>query len=123
MLCVTEIERSRRAYAWLMPEVGYATRVDYGRSSGWFSATARLWIRPQDPKYAGDTFSKDRVGLCELCFGAPDRAAVDRLARALPEHGFGILDAPKEYPYSPGTTRSSSPTPTGSSSSTRTCPG
>jgi len=102
MLCVTDVERSRRAYAWLMPELGYPERVDYGPSSGWFAGASRLWIRPQDPKFAGDTFSKDRVGLCELCFGAPSRAAVDALARALPEHGFRILDAPREYPYLPG---------------------
>jgi glyoxylase I family protein len=102
MICVKDVERSRKAYAWLMPEVGFAKRVDYGPSSGWFAEPARFWIRPEDPQYAGDTFSKDRVGLCEICFGAPSRAAVDALARALPEHGFRILHEPKEYPYSPG---------------------
>ncbi len=102
MLCVSEIERSRRAYAWLMPEVGYQQRVDYGPSSGWFAERSRLWIRPQDPKFAGETFNKDRIGLCEICFGAPGRAAVDALAHALVEHGFSILHAPTEYPYVPG---------------------
>ncbi|HWE27695.1 MAG TPA: VOC family protein [Polyangia bacterium] len=103
ILCVTDIERSRRSYAWLMPEVGFKQRVDYGQSTGWLAEVARLWLRPQDPKHAGDPpFSKDRVGLCEVCFSAPDRAAVDALARALPERGFRILDAPAEYPYVPG---------------------
>jgi catechol 2,3-dioxygenase-like lactoylglutathione lyase family enzyme len=102
MLCVKDIERSRQAYAWLMPQVGFGKRVDYGPSSGWFAERMRIWLRPEDPKYARDTFSKDRVGLCEVCFDAPSRAAVDELARALGEHDFAILHAPKEYPYSPG---------------------
>ncbi len=102
MLCVKDIERSRRAYAWLMPQVGLPSRQDFGPSSGWSSPQCRLWIRPEDPKYAGDRFSKDRVGLCEVAFAAPSRAAVDQLARELPEHDFAILHAPKEYPYSPG---------------------
>jgi glyoxylase I family protein len=103
IVCVTDLERSRAAYAWLMPEVGFPKRVDYGPSTGWLADVARFWIRPQDPRYANDPpFSKDRVGLCEICFSAPDRAAVDALARALPEHGFRILDAPAEYPYATG---------------------
>jgi catechol 2,3-dioxygenase-like lactoylglutathione lyase family enzyme len=103
IICVTDLERSRRAYAWLMPELGFPKRADFGPSTGWFAENARFWIRPQDPKHAGDPpFSKDRVGLCEICWSAPSRAAVDALAQALPEHGFRILDAPAEYPYVPG---------------------
>ncbi|HEY1584943.1 MAG TPA: VOC family protein [Polyangia bacterium] len=103
IICVTDLERSRRAYAWLMPELGFPQRADYGPSTGWFAERARFWIRAQDPKHAGDPpFSKDRVGLCEICWSAPSRAAVEELAKALPEHGFRILDAPAEYPYVPG---------------------
>jgi len=102
ILCVKDIGRSRAAYAWLLPQVGFSTRHDFGESSGWSSAQCRFWIRPEDPQYAGDRFSKDRVGLCEVAFAAPTRAAVDELARALGEHGFAILHPPAEYPYSPG---------------------
>jgi catechol 2,3-dioxygenase-like lactoylglutathione lyase family enzyme len=83
-----------------MPEIGFPKRVDSDSkpSSGWLAEDARFWIRQQDPKYASDPpFSKDRVGLCEICFSAPSRAAVDALAGALADHGFTILDAPKEY--------------------------
>jgi len=103
IICVTDIERARAAYAWLMPEVGFGKRMDYPPSTGWQAEVARFWIRPQDPKFeGGPPFSKDRVGLCEICFQAPSRAAVDALARALPEHGFQILHEAKEYPYAPG---------------------
>jgi catechol 2,3-dioxygenase-like lactoylglutathione lyase family enzyme len=85
-----------------MPQVGFGTRADFGPSSGWFAERSRFWIRPEDPKYARDTFSKDRVGLCEICFDAPSRAAVDELSRTLVEHDFKLLHAPSEYPYAPG---------------------
>jgi glyoxylase I family protein len=51
----------------------------------------------------GATFSKDRVGLCEVAFRADSRAEVDTLARELPEIGAHILHPPREYPeYVPG---------------------
>ena len=103
IICVTDIERSRAAYAWLMPEVGFPKRMDYPPSTGWEGDVHRFWIRPQDPRFVSDPpFSKDRVGLCEICFQALLRAAVDALARVLPDHGFPILHPPKEYPYGPG---------------------
>jgi catechol 2,3-dioxygenase-like lactoylglutathione lyase family enzyme len=102
IVCVKDLERARSAYGWLMPQVGFTQRHDFGPATGFSSEGCRLWIRPEDPKYAADTFSKDRVGLCEVAFEAPSREAVDALARALPEHDFQILHAPAEYPYSPG---------------------
>jgi glyoxylase I family protein len=102
ILCVKDLGRSREAYGWLLPELGFVERQDYGDFSGWSSPHGRVWIRPEDPKYAADRFSKDRVGLCELAFAAPDRAAVDELAHTLSSSGFAILNAPAEYPYSPG---------------------
>jgi catechol 2,3-dioxygenase-like lactoylglutathione lyase family enzyme len=101
IICVKDIARSREAYGWLMPRIGFVTRHDYGDTSGWDAEHCRFWIRPEDPKYAADRFSKDRVGLCEIAFGAPGRVAVDELAVALPAHGFAILHPPAEYPYSP----------------------
>jgi glyoxylase I family protein len=102
ILCVKDIERSRAAYAWLMPELGFPRRDDYGHSTGFTAERHRLWIRAEDPKYAGDIFSKDRVGLCEAAFEAPSRAAVDKLAREVDAHGFRLLHPPSEYPYLPG---------------------
>lgn len=55
------------------------------------------------PEHAGDTFSKDRVGLCEVAFRAESRVQVDAIARDVPGFGGTILDPPREYPeYVPG---------------------
>src|SRR5207253_2392557 len=62
-----------------------------------------VWIQQADPRYAGDTFSKDRVGLCEVAFRAESRAQVDALARDVAAWGGTILHPPREYPeYVPG---------------------
>ena len=104
ILTVNDFARSRRFYAALMPRVGYPAVWEYGGvSAGWLSAGSSFWIRPADPRHAGDRFSKDRVGLCEVAFRAESRAQVDALAVDVESWGGTILDPPREYPeYVPG---------------------
>ncbi len=103
ILTVNDLARSRRFYAALMPRLGYPTSWDYGPSVGWMSSGGSFWIKQADPRYAGDTFSKDRVGLCEVAFRAASSEQVDALARDLEGLGATILDPPREYPeYVPG---------------------
>jgi catechol 2,3-dioxygenase-like lactoylglutathione lyase family enzyme len=60
-------------------------------------------VKQADPQYHGDTFSKDRVGLCEIAFRAENRAQIDALARDLPGMGARVTEGPQEYPhYVPG---------------------
>jgi len=102
---VNDLARSRRFYEALMPRLGYPGVWDYGggASVGFLGAGGSFWLKQADPRYAGDTFSKDRVGLCEIAFRAEDRAQVDALARDLQAWGGTILDPPREYPeYMPG---------------------
>lgn len=100
---VNDPQRSRPFYAALMPRLGYPALWDYGQSLGWLGEGGSFWIKQSDPRYAGETFSKDRVGLCEIAFRAENRAEVDALARDVPSFGGTILDPPREYPeYVPG---------------------
>jgi glyoxylase I family protein len=103
-LSVNHLPRSRSFYAALMPRLGYPAIWDYGVASvGWVGAGGSFWIKQADPRHAADTFSKDRVGLCEVAFRAESREQVDALARDLPTWGGTILDSPREYPeYVPG---------------------
>lgn len=102
-LSVKDLERSRPFYAQLMPALGYHGRWDWDESSGWLGAEGSFWIKQADARFAADTFSKDRVGLCEVAFRADDRAHVDAVARDVVAFGGTILDAPREYPeYVPG---------------------
>ncbi|MCW5889588.1 MAG: VOC family protein [bacterium] len=102
-LSVKDIERSRTFYARLMPALGYGGRWDMETGTGWLSPGGSFWIKQAAARYAGDTFSKDRVGLCEVAFRADDRAHVDTVARDVVAFGGTILDPPREYPeYVPG---------------------
>jgi hypothetical protein len=102
ILTANDLARSRPFYAVLMPRIGYPGISDYGTAVGWFGTGGSFWIKQADARHAGATFSKDRVGLCEVAFRAESRAQVDALARDLPNWGGTILDPPREYPeYGP----------------------
>ena len=104
ILTVNDLARSSRFYAALMPRLGYPGVVEYaGASVGWFGPGGSFWIKRADARYAGEAFSKDRVGLCEVAFRAGSRAQVDALAAGVAALGGTILDLPREYPeYVPG---------------------
>ena len=106
-ISVNDIDRSRAFYANLLRRFGYCASWEYPNSErpsvGWLGPGGSFWIKAADFRYAGETFSKDRVGLCEIAFHAAERALVDALAREVPAWGGAILDAPREYPeYVPG---------------------
>src|SRR5258706_324550 len=84
--------RALASYAWLMPQLGYATGHGDGRVHGWLSPAGSFWIKAAAPHLGADPFHKDRVGLAEIAFAAETRAQVDALARALDERGVPILD-------------------------------
>lgn len=106
-ISVNDIARSRAFYAKLLPRLGYGASWEYPDadrpSVGWLGAGGSFWIKAADPRYAAETFSKDRVGLCEVAFHGADRALVDAIGREVPAWGGTILDAPREYSgYAPG---------------------
>ena len=102
-LTVNDLKRSRPFYAALMPRLGFPDPHDFGTVLGWSGAGGSFWLKQADPRYAGDTFSKDRVGLCEVAFRAEGRTQIDALAADVPKWGGRILDQPREYPeYMPG---------------------
>lgn len=102
IIAVNSYEQACQFYGWLMPHLGYPSMHDYGVTRGWASETGSFWIKKADEQFAKDTFSKDRVGLCEIAFRADNRAQVDELAKGIVAHGGSILDAPREYDYVPG---------------------
>jgi len=104
-LTVKDIARSKPFYAALLPRLGYGATWEWpdGTSVGFLAKEGSLWIKQGDPRYAADTFSKDRVGLCEVAFRGDSREHVDAIAAEIPGFGGTILDPPREYPdYVPG---------------------
>lgn len=86
-----------------MPRLGYPDMRDFGAAIGFISSTGSFWLKAADARLRDETFSKDRVGLCEVAFRAESRAQVDALARDVTAWGGAILHGPREYPeYVPG---------------------
>lgn len=106
--CVPDGERPLALagnYAELMPRLGYPAIWEYGGglSVGWLGRGGSFWIKQAADRYRGETFSKERVGLCEVALRAESREHADELARELERKGVTILDPPREYPeYVPG---------------------
>jgi catechol 2,3-dioxygenase-like lactoylglutathione lyase family enzyme len=105
-ITVKDLRRSRPFYAQLMPRLGYPGVWEFdggGESVGFLGAGGSFWVKQGDPRFAADTFCKDRVG--PLRDRLPRRDA--RPGRCLGARhrrlGGAILDAPREYPeYVPG---------------------
>ena len=66
ILTVNDLVRSRRFYDRLMPRLGYPGVTGGEGFAGWYGPGGSFWIKQAAPRFAGDVFSKDRVGLCEL---------------------------------------------------------
>jgi catechol 2,3-dioxygenase-like lactoylglutathione lyase family enzyme len=105
-LTVNDLKRSRAFYAQLMPRLGYPAVWEYPGSEdsvGFLGNGGSLWLKQAPARFVGETFSKDRVGLCELAFRAEGREQVDALAHDVESFGGAILDPPRDYPeYVPG---------------------
>ena len=99
---VRDLARARPFYGWLLPRLGYFGVTHEDGISGWYGAGGSFWVKQAAAEFAGDTFSKDRVGLCEIAFRAPRRADVDALGGELVARGARVLDPPREYAYVPG---------------------
>jgi RNA polymerase sigma-70 factor (ECF subfamily) len=88
IVTVNNLARSKSFYAALMPRLGYPDFHDLGNFAGWSPSGGRFvsatvgggsfWLKQADPGYAGETFSKDRVGLCWL---AQDRTEAEDLVQ------------------------------------------
>ncbi|MGH7859343.1 MAG: VOC family protein [Candidatus Binatia bacterium] len=97
-LTVNDLKRSRDFYQALMPRLGYPEFFDYGTVLGWASPGGSFWLKEADRRHMRESFSKDRVGLCEVAFRAASREQVDGLALDVPKWGGALLHLPREYP-------------------------
>ncbi len=106
ILTVSDLEKSRVCYGWLLPLLGYGVRHNMGDFTGWFrekrERAGQIWIKKASVECATAKFNKDSPGLCELAFSVDGRETVEEIARGLSAHGFLVTNAPTEYDYVPG---------------------
>src|SRR5215510_10167732 len=99
---VTDLTRSTGFYDRVLPLLGWERRADCADGPLWAGDRAEMGLQPARPasRRAHDRYAP---GLHHLAFGAPDRAAVDRVYRALEQLSVPILDPPASYEhYAPG---------------------
>ena len=109
-LAVSDVERSTAFYDKVFVFMGFK-RVEVPeatqqamktRLQAWVGQGYSISIRPSKGEFAHRLHDRNAPGFNHMAFAAKDRSDVEKLHDLLKEMGATILDAPAEYPYSPG---------------------
>ena len=109
-MTVSDLERSTAFYDKVFGFIGFK-RVEVPESTqqamktrlqAWVGQGYSISIRPSKGDFARRLHDRNAPGFNHLAFTAKDRSDVEKLHELLREMGATILDAPAEYPYSPG---------------------
>jgi glyoxylase I family protein len=109
-LTVSDLERSTAFYDKVFAFIGFK-RVEVPeatqhamktRLQAWVGQGYSISIRPSKGDFARRLHDRNAPGFNHLAFTAKDRSDIEKLYALLKEMGATILDAPAEYPYSPG---------------------
>ena len=113
-LTVSDLERSTEFYNKVFEFIGFK-RVEVPESiqqamktrlKAWvgpgYSISIRPSIRSSKGEFAHRVHDRNAPGFNHLAFTAETRSDVEKLYEFLKQMGATILDAPAEYPYSPG---------------------
>ena len=108
-LTVSDLERSTAFYNKVFELIGFK-RVEVPeatqqamktRLKAWVGPGYSISIRPSKGEFAHRLHDRNASGFNHMAFTAEDRSDVENV-RALERNGATVLDAPAEYPYSPG---------------------
>lgn len=99
-LWVPDIDRAATQWGWLLTELGYRPFQDWPAGRSWILAGTYIVIE-QSPDMVPGPHDRKRPGLNHLAFHAGERAHVDALAAAAPEHGWTLL-FPDKHPHAGG---------------------
>ena len=109
-LTVSDLERSAAFYNKVFEFIGFK-RVEVPESTqqamktrlnAWVGPGYSISIRPSKGESARRLHDRNAPGFNHMAFSAADRSDVEKLYELLKQMGATVLDAPAEYPYSPG---------------------
>ena len=109
-LTVSDLERSTPFYDRVFEFIGFK-RVEVPESTqlamktrlkAWVGQGYSISIRPSKGEFAHRLQDRNAPGFNHMAFNAKDRSDVEKMYELLKEIGATVLDAPAEYPYSPG---------------------
>jgi glyoxylase I family protein len=109
-LTVSDLERSTAFYNKVFEFIGFKSvevpestqQAMKTRLKAWVGPGYSISIRPSKGEFARRLHDRNAPGLNHLAFTAENRSDVEKLYEFLKQIGATILDAPTEYPYSPG---------------------
>ena len=97
----SDLAAATEFYDRVLPLMGFTRGTPCGDSPVWTGAQVDVSL--QRARSGAPPHDRYAPGLHHLAFGAPSRAAVDRLHDELQRLRIEIFDAPAEYPhYAPG---------------------
>ncbi len=109
-LAVSDLERSAAFYDRIFEFIGLK-RVEVPDSTqqamktrlkAWVGHGYSISIGPSKGEFAHRLHDRNAPGLNHMAFHAEGRSDVEKMYALLKEIGATVLDAPAEYPYSPG---------------------
>jgi glyoxylase I family protein len=109
-LTVSDLERSTVFYNKVFEFIGFKG-VEVPESTqeamktqlkAWVGPGYSISIRPSKGEFAHRLHDRSAPGFNHMAFSAADRSDVEKLYELLKQMGATVLDAPAEYPYSPG---------------------
>ena len=109
-LTVSDFERSMTFFNKVFEFIGFK-RVEVPESTqqamktrlkAWVGPGYSVNIRPSKGEFASRRHDRSAPGLNHLAFTAENRSDVEKMHELLKEMGATVLNAPAEYPYSPG---------------------
>jgi glyoxylase I family protein len=109
-LTVSDLERSTAFYDKVFEFIGFK-RIEVleatqqamkTRLKAWVGPGYSINIRPSKGEFADRPHDRNAPGLNHIAFTAENRSDVEKMHELLKEIGATVLNAPAEYPYSPG---------------------
>ena len=109
-LVVSDLDRSTEFYNKVFEFIGFKPvevpeaiqQAMKTRLKAWVGPGYSISIRPSKGEFARRPHDRNAPGFNHLAFTAEDRSDVDKMYELLKQIGAKVLDAPAEYPYSPG---------------------
>ncbi len=99
---VSDLERSRAFWGWLLPELGWEPYQSWPTGVSWRLASQYLVFCQVEPRFRlHGPFHRRRVGLNHLAFAVGCEAIVDRVVEQLPLWGTQLL-YPERHPHAGG---------------------
>jgi glyoxylase I family protein len=109
-LAASDLERSTAFYNKVFEFIGFKSvevpestqQAMKTRLKAWVGPGYSISIRPSKGEFARRVHDRNAPGFNHLAFTAENRSDVETLYEFLNQMGATILDAPADYPYSPG---------------------